>query len=108
MRTHGQREGSIIPWGLWRAYSGSWGGISWEEMPDKGDGEKGSKPHCQVCAYATILYILQIHLKTQNAVTYLKKKTALFYIPYTVFKDGDFSQTLLTLVILHFFGLKPL
>ena len=24
---------------------GSWGGITWGEMPDIGDGEEGSKPH---------------------------------------------------------------
>ena len=27
---------------------GSWGGITWGVMPDIGDGEEGSKPHCRV------------------------------------------------------------
>ena len=28
---------------------GSWGGITWGEMPDVGEGKEGSKPHCHVC-----------------------------------------------------------
>ena len=61
MGTHGHREGSITHWGLWEvtrggtAGVGSWGEITWGEMPDIGDGEEGSKPHCHVCTYATIL-----------------------------------------------------
>ena len=34
------------------------------EMPDIGDGEEGSKPHCHVCTYATILHVLHRHPKT--------------------------------------------
>ena len=50
------REGQ---WGV-----GSWGGITWGEMPDIGDGEEGSKPHCHVCNYATIVHVLHMHPKT--------------------------------------------
>ena len=38
----------------------SWGGITWGEMSDIGDGEEGSKPHCHVCTYATILHVLHM------------------------------------------------
>ena len=37
---------------------GSWGGLAWGEMPDVGEGEEGSKSHCHVCTYATILLAL--------------------------------------------------
>ena len=40
---------------------GSWGGIAWGEMPYVGEGEEGSKTHCHVCTYATILHVLHIH-----------------------------------------------
>ena len=43
---------------------GNWGGITWGEMPDTGDGEEGSKPHCHVCTYATILHVLHMYPKT--------------------------------------------
>ena len=43
---------------------GSWGGITWGEMPDIGDGEEGSKPHCHVCTYATILHVVHMYPKT--------------------------------------------
>ena len=43
---------------------GSWGGITWGVMPDIGDGKEGSKPHCHVCAYATILHVLHMYPKT--------------------------------------------
>ena len=46
-------------WGV-----GSWKGITWGEMPDIGDGEEGSKPHCHVCTYATILHVLHMYPKT--------------------------------------------
>ena len=66
MRTHGHREGSItrvcrgeIGEGQWGV--GSWGGITWGEMPDIGDGDGGSKPHCYVCTYATILHVLHMY-----------------------------------------------
>ena len=42
---------------------GSWGGTTWGEMPDIGDGEEGSKPHCHVCTYATILHVLHMYPK---------------------------------------------
>ena len=73
MRTHGHREGSTTHWGLlggivegqWEM--GSWGGTTWGEMPDTadiGDGEEGSKPHCHVHTYATILHVLHMYPKT--------------------------------------------
>ena len=43
---------------------GSWGGIAWGEMSDIGDGKEGSKPHCYVCTYATILHVLHMYPKT--------------------------------------------
>ena len=43
---------------------GSWGEIAWGEMPDIGDGEEGSKSHCHVCTYATILHVLYMYPKT--------------------------------------------
>ena len=57
MRTHGHKEGSITHWGLWGGTRGGtagdaelWG-ITSGEMPDTGDGEEGSKPHCHICTY---------------------------------------------------------
>ena len=43
---------------------GSWGGIAWGEMPNVGEGEEGSKTHCHVCTYATILHVLHMYPKT--------------------------------------------
>ena len=40
--------------------SGSWGGIAWGEMPIMGEEQEGSKIHCHVCTYATILHVLHI------------------------------------------------
>ena len=42
---------------------GSWGEIAWGEMPDIGEGEEGSKSHCHVCTYATILHVLHMYPK---------------------------------------------
>ena len=42
---------------------GSWGEIAGGEMPDIGDGEEGSKSHCHVCTYATILHVLHMYPK---------------------------------------------
>ena len=67
MRTHGHKEGSTKHWGLLgekgRA-SGSWGGIAWGKMTNVGEGEKGSKTHCHVYTYATVLHILHMYPKT--------------------------------------------
>ena len=46
------------------AGGGSWGGIAWGEMPDVGEGEEGSKTHCHVCTYASILHVLHMYPKT--------------------------------------------
>ena len=43
---------------------GSWGEIAWEEMSDIGEGEEGSKSHCHVCTYPTILHVLHMYPKT--------------------------------------------
>ena len=43
---------------------GSWEGIAWGEMPNVGEGEKGSKTHCHVCTYATVLHVLHMYPKT--------------------------------------------
>ena len=43
---------------------GSGGGITWGEMPNVGEGEKGSKTHCPVCTYATALHALHMYPKT--------------------------------------------
>ena len=69
MRTHGHREGSTKHWGLLGCkgegqWEGSWGGIAWGEMPNVGEEEKGSKTHCHVCIYATVLHVLLMYPKT--------------------------------------------
>ena len=46
------------------AGGGSWGGIAWGEMPDVGEGEEGSKSHCHMCTYATILHVLHMYPQT--------------------------------------------
>ena len=43
---------------------GSWGEIAWGEMPDIDDGEEGSKSHCHMCTYVTILHVLHRYPKT--------------------------------------------
>ena len=43
---------------------GSWGGTTWGEMPDIGEGEEGSKTHCHVCTYAIIFHVLHMYPKT--------------------------------------------
>ena len=43
---------------------GSWGEIAWGEMPNVGEGEKGSKTHCHVCTYATVLHVLHMYPKS--------------------------------------------
>ena len=67
MRTHGHRDGSTIHWGLLGGIGerqqgvGSWGEIAWGKMPDIGEGEEGSKSHCHLCTYATILHNLHMY-----------------------------------------------
>ena len=51
-------------WGLLRESRGGTAGITEGEMPDIGDGEKGSKSHCHVCTYATIFHVLHMFPKT--------------------------------------------
>ena len=46
------------------AVGGSWGGIAWGEMPNVGEGEEGSKTHCHVCTYATVLHVVHIYPQT--------------------------------------------
>ena len=70
MRTHERREVSIthqcLLWGVGEGqqWVGSWGGLTWREMPDVGEVEEGSKSHCHVCTYATILHVLHMYPKT--------------------------------------------
>ena len=69
MRTHGHREGSIKHWGLLGGKGegqreGRWGGIAWGEKPNVGEGEEGSKIHCHVCTYTTVLHVLHMYPKT--------------------------------------------
>ena len=70
MRTHGHREESTIHWGLLGGIGegqqgvGSWGEIAWGEMLDIGYGEAGSKSHCHVYTYATIVHVLHVYPKT--------------------------------------------
>ena len=47
---------------------GSWGGKAWGEMPNVSEGEEGSKTHCHVYTYATILHVLHRYPKTSNAI----------------------------------------
>ena len=60
--SHNEVSGEELRVGQWGV--GSWGGITLGEMPDIGDGEEGSKPHCHACTYATILHVLHIYPKT--------------------------------------------
>ena len=65
------REGSITYWDLLgetrggTAGVGSWGGKTWGEIPEIDDGgEEGSRTHCHVCTYATVLHALHMYPKT--------------------------------------------
>ena len=70
MRTHGHNEGSITHWGLLGGIRegqrevGSCGEIARGEMSDIGEGEEGSKSHCHVFTYATVLHVLHMYPKT--------------------------------------------
>ena len=72
MRTHGHREGStgvcLGEIGEGKRGVGSWGEIPSGGMPDIGNGEEGSKSHCYVCTYATILHVLHMCPKIENAI----------------------------------------
>ena len=61
-----------VPGGQWGI--GSWGGITCGEMPDKDDGDGGSKPHCHVGSYVAILQVLHMYPRMQSAI---KKKNLL-------------------------------
>ena len=72
MRTLGHREGNNTHRarlgsggeGQQGGGQGGWGGIAWGETPNVGEGEKGSKTHCHVCTYATVLHVLRMYPKT--------------------------------------------
>ena len=70
MRTHGHREGNTTHWDLlWGNRGGtvgvgSWGEIAWGEKLDIGEGVEGSKLHCHMCTYATILHVLHMYPNT--------------------------------------------
>ena len=65
MRTHGHRAGNIthqsllvgdgLGEGLQRV--GDWGEIALGETPNVDEGAEGSKSHCHMCIYATILHV---------------------------------------------------
>ena len=64
MRTHDYREGSTMHWclsGKIGEEQQGWelGRNSMEEMPNVSEGKEGSKTHCHVSTYATILQVLQ-------------------------------------------------
>ena len=40
------------------------GEIAWGETPDIAEGEEGSKSHCHVCTYATIVNVLHMYPQT--------------------------------------------
>ena len=72
--THRRVRKNENPWTQGREYytSGSIGGNgegereggAWGEMPNVGEGQEGSKTHCHVCTYATILHVLHMYPKT--------------------------------------------
>ena len=69
MRTHGHRmeHHTLETVGVDQGRDSggrSWGGIAWGEMPNVGEGEKGSKTHCHVYTYATVLHVLHMYHKT--------------------------------------------
>ena len=57
---------TVVYWGEYGRDSqgGNWGGIAWGEMPNVGEGEEGSKTHCHMGTYATILHVLHMYPKT--------------------------------------------
>ena len=71
MRTHGYRKGSITYWGqLWG--QGGWGGITWGEMPDIGDGEMKAANH--LAMYVPMQQSCMICTCTPEPKVQLKKK----------------------------------
>ena len=71
MRTHGHREGSIIQWGLLQGQGRDSGGVGKSGRNNIGRnarcrwwGNGGSKPHCHVCTYTTILHVLDRYPRT--------------------------------------------
>ena len=44
--------------------AGELGRDSMGEMPDVGEREEGSKSHCHMCTYVTILHVLHMYPKT--------------------------------------------
>ena len=55
-----------VYWGKWGGPAGGQelGRDSLGEMPNVGEGEKGSKTHYHVCTYATVLHALHMYPKT--------------------------------------------
>ena len=56
--------GSIVVNRGWTVGRGSWGEIAWGEMLHIGEVEEGSKSHCHVCTYATVLHVPHMYPKT--------------------------------------------
>ena len=69
MKTHGHRKGSTKHWGLLGGkgegrWEGEMGRDSLGRNAKCAEGEKGSKTHCHVCTYATVLHVLHMYPKT--------------------------------------------
>ena len=64
----------------------SWEGIRWGEMPDIGDGEEGSKPHCQ-CVYLcnNLAYSSHVPQNLKHNKKYILKKDILYSFYYKSF-----------------------
>ena len=61
---HTLQSVGVLREGQWRWRR--WGGITWGEMPDIGDGDGGSKPHCHVCTYTIILHVFYMYPKPKT------------------------------------------
>ena len=67
LRTQGGEYHTLgsVGWNRGRTVgSGELGRDSMGRMPDIGEGEEGSKSHCHMCTYATILHVLHMYPKT--------------------------------------------
>ena len=81
MRTHGHGEGSSTLWGLLGGmgegqWEGSWGEITWGEMPDMGEGEEGNN-HTAMCVpmqLSCMFFTCTQNLKCNKNKYKLKKK----------------------------------
>ena len=75
MRTHGHMEGSITHWGWLQGLGKRQWGVGRLERDNMGrnaryrwQGDGGSKPHCHVCTYATILHDLHMYPRIWSTI----------------------------------------